>query len=102
MDSFQESSSKSGNVDRCLFEATSRCSRKISECLELGTQETAACARALQQLLEMWARHSGVRAREGLSLDDRLKDRKDLKDALLGLLNMIHEELTKGALRPLS
>ncbi len=59
-------------VERSLFEATNRCSLRLEEFIAKGSSGASARAQGLQQMLELWARHSGARAREGMSLDDRL------------------------------
>lgn len=56
----------------------------------------AAKVQTLEQMLQLWAKHSGVDARKGMSLDDRLKDHLDLKATLIGLLELIEQKMAQG------
>ncbi|RSM08145.1 hypothetical protein CEP52_004871 [Fusarium oligoseptatum] len=59
-----------------------------------------ARSQALEQMLLLWAKHSGVDARKGMSLDDRLKDHPDLKATFIGLLELIEQKMTQALSSP--
>ncbi|KAF2015101.1 hypothetical protein BU24DRAFT_482612 [Aaosphaeria arxii CBS 175.79] len=43
--------------------------------------------------LSIWSKYLGVQGRDGLALDDRLQDYGDVKDAIIGLLQLISARL---------
>ncbi|KAL2692427.1 hypothetical protein Neosp_002836 [[Neocosmospora] mangrovei] len=66
-----------------IYHAKRLCFQRIEDCVAQNNANLTAHARPLEQMLQLWARHSGVDARKGMSLDDRLKDHPDLKTTLV-------------------
>ena len=66
--------------------------------LYLNTERHLNAERAIQlkKRIEVWAEYTGVRSRGGLTLDDRLLEYGDVKDAIIGLLQLIITKLEEG------
>jgi hypothetical protein len=96
MEPIQENDSGKSGRDRSIFDATNSCFRRFGIYIALDSAKNVTHAKDLLQRLEIWAKYSGARAREGLSLDDRLKDNSDIKAAVLGLLDMVLLNLEQG------
>lgn len=79
-----------------ILDATDQCSLRFGAYVTLDNADNMTLARDLEQRLEIWAYYSGANAREGLSLDDRLKYHDDIKAAILGLLRMVYLQLGQG------
>lgn len=79
-----------------IHHAKESCFRRIDDCLAQQNPEFVAKAQTVEQILQLWAKHSGVDARKGMSLDDRLKDHLDLKATLIGLLELIEQKMGQG------
>jgi hypothetical protein len=76
--------------------AKESCFRRIEDCVAEQNPKLAAKAQAVEQMLQLWVKHSGVDARKGMSLDDRLKDHLDLKATFIGLLELIEQKMAQG------
>ncbi|KAI8724178.1 hypothetical protein NCS52_00275500 [Fusarium sp. LHS14.1] len=83
-----------------LRHAKQLCLQRVHDCTAQQNAELAAHAKDLEQMLQLWAKHSGVDARKGMSLDDRLKDHPDLKATLIGLLELIEQKVTQALSSP--
>lgn len=81
-------SSIKGTLDKCytLFRSFPQTSNSSS----------TTVIRELVQRLDIWTEYTGVWARVGHSLDDRLRDHGDVSTAILGLLRMINSRLETG------
>lgn len=85
-----------------IYHAKQLCFQRVEDCAAQKNAKFAAHAQALEQMLQLWAKHSGVDARKGMSLDDRLKDHPDLKTTVIGLLDLIKQKATQGTKQALS
>ncbi|EEU38356.1 uncharacterized protein NECHADRAFT_77025 [Fusarium vanettenii 77-13-4] len=83
-----------------IHHAKESCFRRIDDCLAQQNPEFVAKAQTVEQMLQLWAKHSGVDARKGMSLDDRLKDHLDLKATLIGLLELIEQKMGQALSSP--
>lgn len=79
-----------------IHHAKESCFRRMDDCVAQEDPKLAAKAQAVEQILQLWAKHSGVDARRGMSLDDRLKDHLDLKATFIGLLELIEQKMAQG------
>lgn len=86
--------SKARNLS--IHDAKERCFRCLDDYAAHKNPKAAAHAQGLEQMLQLWAKHAGVDARKGMSLDDRLKDYPDLKTTFIGLLELIELRITQG------
>ncbi|TQW10191.1 protein kinase [Cordyceps javanica] len=86
--------------DLSIHDAKERCFRCLDDYTAHQNPKSAAHAQGLEQLLQLWAKHAGVDARMGMSLDDRLKDHPDLKTTFIGLLELIERRITEALSSP--
>ncbi|RSL39146.1 hypothetical protein CEP53_014279 [Fusarium sp. AF-6] len=76
------------------------CFSRMNDYMAQGNPKFSANAQAVEQMLQLWAKHSGVDARKGMSLDDRLKDHLDLKATFIGLLDLIEQKIAQALSSP--
>ncbi|RSL82939.1 hypothetical protein CDV31_016888 [Fusarium ambrosium] len=89
-----------GSQNLNIHDAKQRCFERIDDCATQKNPRFAAHAQGLEQMLQLWAKHSGVDARRGMSLDDRLKDHPDLKATVIGLLELIEQKISQALSSP--
>lgn len=87
---------RAGGTNQRIYDATSNCFQQFNYYIALNGRSNEAHAEDLRHRLEIWAKYSGARAREGLSLDDRLKEHGDIQNAVLGLLEVVLQNLDQG------
>ncbi|RTE76407.1 hypothetical protein BHE90_009125 [Fusarium euwallaceae] len=85
-----------GADDLSIHHAKQLCFQRIQGCAAKQNAKVVAHVQALEQMLQLWAKHSGVDARKGMSLDDRLEDQPDLKETVIGLLELIQQKITEA------
>lgn len=90
------SGGKVGDTNHHIFDATTNCFQRFENYIASNGRNNVAHAENLCQRLEIWAKYSGARARKGLSLDDRLKEHGDIQAAVLGLLDVVLQNLDQG------
>jgi hypothetical protein len=82
--------------DTRIRDAHSLCSTLFQNTLKSIDPGSTSSSIELAQRLRIWGQYTGVWSREGLCLDDRLKDYEDVKLAILGLLKLILSNLEQG------
>ena len=87
-----------GSRDWGIVESLKQCTKLFETLIASGDPFTAQTAQVMFQALKIWSRYTGAKGRKGSSLDDRLRDNKDLKDAIRDLLRMIRSKLSQGML----
>ncbi|KAK4159908.1 hypothetical protein QBC43DRAFT_121465 [Cladorrhinum sp. PSN259] len=80
---------------RSIFEATSACRRRLTECVSNPSLMADEWPRKRLADFNLWAHDSGALAKQRASLDRRLAEKHMVREVILNLLNLLEGLLTR-------